>query len=117
MEPREVCTTVIKQYPSLKMETQCDLIPRETCTPERVQPQLVTRPVIKKICTKTNGETTTEKPKQSKFELRYDLYSITPKRLVKFFYPFRYSNWGKDSANVWVIFLCSRWKSTRQSIE
>ena len=69
MEPREVCTTVIKQYPSLKMETQCDLQPRETCTPERVQPQLVTRPVIKKICTKTNGETTTEKPKQSKFEL------------------------------------------------
>ena len=52
MEPREVCTTVIKQYPSLKMETQCDLQPRETCTPERVQPQLVTRPVIKKICTK-----------------------------------------------------------------
>jgi hypothetical protein len=65
MEPREVCTTVIKQYPSLKMETQCDLQPRETCTPERVQPQLVTRPVIKKICTKTNGETTTEKPKQN----------------------------------------------------
>ena len=51
------------------METQCDLQPRETCTPERVQPQLVTRPVIKKICTKTNGEITTENPKQSKFEL------------------------------------------------
>ena len=70
MEPREVCTTVIKQYPSLKMETQCDLQPRETCTPERVQPQLVTRPVIKKICTKT------ENPKQSKFELMAPLLFV-----------------------------------------
>ena len=34
------------------MSQQCDFLPRETCTPERVQPQLVTKPVIKKLCMK-----------------------------------------------------------------
>lgn len=52
MEPRQVCTNIIKQYPTLQMTQQCDLLPRETCTPERVQPQLVTKPVIKKLCMK-----------------------------------------------------------------
>merc|ERR1712008_531262 len=72
MEPREVCTTVIKQYPSLKMETQCDLQPRETCTPERVQPQLVTRPVIKKICTK-NENPKQNIPNEVKLQRRFEL--------------------------------------------
>lgn len=52
MEPREVCTTIVNQYPTLQMSQQCDFLPRETCTPERVQPQLVTKPVIKKLCMK-----------------------------------------------------------------
>jgi len=56
MEPREVCTTIVKQYPTLQMRSQCDFLPRETCTPERVQPQLVTKPVIKKLCMKRNGQ-------------------------------------------------------------
>ena len=57
MSPREVCRNVIVQYPSLQMERQCQLMPRETCTPERVQPQMVTRPVIKKLCTRNNDDT------------------------------------------------------------
>ena len=54
LHPREVCTNVVKQYPSLKMVSTCKNLPRETCSPERVQPKEVTRPVIKKVHTVTN---------------------------------------------------------------
>ena len=36
------------------METDCQYIPRETCTPERVRPKETRQPVIKKVCTKSN---------------------------------------------------------------
>ena len=51
LHPREVCIDVVKQYPTLVMDTDCQVLPRETCSPERVQPKEVTRPVIKKVCT------------------------------------------------------------------
>ena len=31
------------------MVTDCQYLPRETCSPERVQPKEITRPVIKKV--------------------------------------------------------------------
>ena len=40
---------IVKQYPSLQMVTDCQYLPRETCSPERVQPKEITRPVIKKV--------------------------------------------------------------------
>ena len=49
IHPREVCTDIVKQYPSLKMVTKCQHLPRETCSPERVQPKEVTKPVLKKV--------------------------------------------------------------------
>ena len=49
IHPREVCTDIVKQYPSLQMVTKCQHLPRETCSPERVQPKEVTKPVIKKV--------------------------------------------------------------------
>lgn len=54
IHPREVCVDVLKQYPSLKIVKNCDVLPRETCNPERVLPKEVTRPVIKKVCTENS---------------------------------------------------------------
>ena len=48
------------QVPRLKMENVCEMIPREICTTERVQPKLVKVPVIRKMCTKLKNEITTE---------------------------------------------------------
>ena len=53
IHPREVCFDIEKQYPKLKMNSECQYLPRETCTPERVRPKEVNRPVIKKVCTKS----------------------------------------------------------------
>ena len=50
LNPRQVCYDIVKQYPTLKMVTDCQILPRETCNPERVRPKEVTKPVIKKIC-------------------------------------------------------------------
>jgi len=52
IHPREVCTDIVKQYPSLQMVTKCQHLPRETCSPERVQPKEVTKPVLKKVCSR-----------------------------------------------------------------
>ena len=67
IHPREVCYDIEKQYPKLKMATECQYLPRETCTPERVRPKETRQPVIKKVCTKSNdpiipdaGESMTE---------------------------------------------------------
>ena len=49
LHPREVCHEIVKQYPSLQMVTKCKHLPRETCSPERVQPKEVTKPIIKKV--------------------------------------------------------------------
>ena len=49
IQPREVCNNVVRQYPSLKMVKTCKNLPRETCSPERVQPKEVTKPIIKKV--------------------------------------------------------------------
>ena len=49
LHPREVCHDIVKQYPSLQMVTKCKHLPRETCSPERVQPKEVTKPIIKKV--------------------------------------------------------------------
>ena len=48
------------QVPRLKMENVCEMIPREICTTERVQPKLVKVPVIRKMCTTLKNEITTE---------------------------------------------------------
>ena len=56
LNPREVCIDVVKQYPTLVMDTDCQVLPRETCSPERVQPKEVTRPIIKKVCTEKQAE-------------------------------------------------------------
>ena len=50
LNPRQVCYDIVKQYPTLKMVTDCQILPRETGNPERVRPKEVTKPVIKKIC-------------------------------------------------------------------
>ena len=44
-----ILSDIVKQYPSLQMVTDCQFLPRETCSPERVQPKEITRPVIKKV--------------------------------------------------------------------
>ena len=49
IQPREVCNNVVRQYPSLKMDTKCKMLPRETCSPERVHPKEITKPVLKKV--------------------------------------------------------------------
>ena len=73
IHPREVCFDIEKQYPKLKMHSECQYLPRETCTPERVRPKEINRPVIKKICTKSDDsntdsyENTAEKGKNSEF--------------------------------------------------
>ena len=51
LSPQKICTDVVKQYPTLVMDTNCQILPREICSPERVQPKEVTRPFIKKVCT------------------------------------------------------------------
>lgn len=58
IHPREVCFDIEKQYPKLKMHSECQYLPRETCTPERVRPKEINRPVIKKICTKSDDSNT-----------------------------------------------------------
>ena len=35
------------------MDSECQYLPRETCTPERVRPKETRKPVIKKVCTKS----------------------------------------------------------------
>ena len=47
--PKEICTDVIKEYPSLKIANECQYIPRQTCSPDDVQPKELTKPVIKKV--------------------------------------------------------------------
>jgi len=66
LHTREVCRDIVKQYPSLKMETKCKHLPRETCSPERVQPKEITKPVIKKVCVpKCSGEGMIQNPENS----------------------------------------------------
>ena len=57
INPREVCYDVQKQYPKLKTESECQYLPRETCTPERVRPKETKQPIIKKVCSKTQNNT------------------------------------------------------------
>ena len=60
INPHKICNKVFVQVPRLKMENVCEMIPREICTTERVQPKLVKVPVIRKMCTKLKNEITTE---------------------------------------------------------
>jgi len=62
IHPREVCTDIVKQYPSLKMVTKCQILPRETCSPERVQPKEVTKPVLKKVCSRIESDAEINQP-------------------------------------------------------
>ena len=48
--PKEICTDVVKEYPSLTIANECQYIPRQTCSPDDVQPKELTKPVIKKVC-------------------------------------------------------------------
>ena len=94
IHPREVCFDIEKQYPKLKMHSECQYLPRETCTPERVRPKEINRPVIKKICTKSDGSSTdddnespsipSEKGKNSKF---------TKNKIEIFLYKIKDKNW------------------------
>ena len=54
LEPYEVCSTVMKQYPTLVEKENCEIVPRESCDPERVLPKIVVRPVVKKSCVKAD---------------------------------------------------------------
>ena len=47
--PKEICTDVVKEYPSLTIANECQYIPRQTCSPNDVQPKELTKPVIKKV--------------------------------------------------------------------
>ena len=55
LEPYEVCSTVMKQYPTLVEKENCEIVPRESCDPERVLPKIVVRPVVKKSCVKAES--------------------------------------------------------------
>ena len=48
--PKEVCIDVVKEYPSLTIANECQYIPRQTCTPDDVEPKEITKPIIKKVC-------------------------------------------------------------------
>ena len=56
LEPYESCSQVAKQYPYLEENEQCVEVPSENCVPNRIKPQLITRPIIKKSCTKMTDE-------------------------------------------------------------
>ena len=56
LEPYESCNQVAKQYPYLEENEQCIEVPSENCVPNRIKPQLITRPIIKKSCTKMPEE-------------------------------------------------------------
>ena len=60
LEPYEVCSTVMKQYPTLVEKENCEIVPRESCDPERVLPKIVVRPVVKKSCVKVKAESPVE---------------------------------------------------------
>ena len=47
--PKEICTDVVKEYPSLTIANECQYIPRQTCSPDDVQPKELIKPVIKKV--------------------------------------------------------------------
>ena len=55
INPHKLCNKVFVQIPRLKMENVCEMVPREICTTERVQPKLVKVPVIRKICSKIDN--------------------------------------------------------------
>ena len=47
--PKEICTDVVKEYPSLTIANECQYIPRQKCSPDDVQPKELIKPVIKKV--------------------------------------------------------------------
>ena len=65
LEPYEVCSTVMKQYPTLVETENCEVVPRESCDPERVLPKIVVRPVVKKSCIKDDDNDKKEGPDTS----------------------------------------------------
>ena len=47
--PQEVCTEIVKEYPSLMIDSDCQYLPRENCSPDNFKPKELTKPVIKKV--------------------------------------------------------------------
>ena len=74
LEPYEVCSTVMKQYPTLVEKENCEIVPRESCDPERVLPKIVVRPVVKKSCVKAESpvEIITEPIQQEKISTYFN---------------------------------------------
>ena len=79
LEPYEVCSTVMKQYPTLVETENCEVVPRESCDPERVLPKIVVRPVVKKSCIKDDDNDKKEGPDTSlrKFPKKSVLPTLT----------------------------------------
>ena len=65
----------MKQYPTLVEKENCEIVPRESCDPERVLPKIVVRPVVKKSCVKVESpevEIITEPIQQEKISTYFN---------------------------------------------
>ena len=53
--PKKVCSLVTKLVPKIKTKNTCMDIPREICAMVKVNPRVIDKPIIKRVCSKKEG--------------------------------------------------------------